>query len=161
MKSSPAKLAAAKRYYEEHKDERRVYNAVYHAKYRKEAAVYMAAYRLSHQEEIAAHDAARYESHRDEVLADRATYYTKVIKPQIDDRRAFLEKAKSGVMCLDCGSTDVLGFHHRDKTTKKYSVANMLRKPWCDIMDEIFKCDVLCQSCHLKRHRAEDRPLVN
>lgn len=118
---------------------------------KEEVRDYAAAYYSAHKEEILTSKAAHYSEHREE----KAIYYADVIKPQGDDRRAFLDKAKSGVGCVDCGSTNMLDFHHGDKSSKKYSIADMLWKPWCDIMDEIFKCVVLCRSCHKKRHAKE------
>lgn len=123
MKCSSAQLAYQKKYYEENREDRIAYQASYAA------------------------------SHREEISALKATYYTNVVSPQIADRKSFLDKSKAGVGCADCGSTELLHFHHRDKATKKYNVANMLKMPWCDIMDEIFKCDVLCNSCHGKMTR--------
>jgi len=133
VKSSEAKLAYAKQYREENREDALAYGAAYRASHREERAAYDA----SHKEERAAYDQAR-----------------------TADRRAFLERAKMGVGCMDCGSIEGLHFHHRDKATKKNNVSHMLTEPWCDIMTEIWKCDVLCNSCHRKRHRAEDKLLV-
>lgn len=156
LKSSPAKQAWGKRYYEAHRDRLLATCNLYNREHREERAAYYTSYRASHREEIRAQQAAYNADHK----AEAAAYYANVVKPREDDRRAFLEKAKSGVGCADCESTEMLDFHHRDKATKKYQVSLMLRMPWSEIMTEVWKCDVLCRSCHTKRHRAEDRLLV-
>jgi hypothetical protein len=56
--------------------------------------------------------------------------------------------------CVDCGEHDpiVLEFDHRDRSTKRTTVANLMRySAWPQIESEIAKCDVRCANCHRRR----------
>jgi hypothetical protein len=56
--------------------------------------------------------------------------------------------------CVDCGETDlvVLEFDHRDRSTKRMPVGEMLRDyAWAQIALEIEKCDVRCANDHRRR----------
>jgi hypothetical protein len=53
--------------------------------------------------------------------------------------------------CVKCGINDirVLEFDHRDRSTKKHTVSQMLKNhSWENILIEIEKCDILCSNCH-------------
>ena len=76
-----------------------------------------------------------------------------------DNGRARLAKIKLATGCMDCGYADdaaKLHFHHRDKTTKSFSVGLGARLAWERQEAEIVKCDVLCAPCHAKRHAEEN-----
>ena len=53
--------------------------------------------------------------------------------------------------CISCGEPDiiVLDLHHRDMSTKRQEISNVLMS-WCwELVEkEIKKCDVLCANCH-------------
>jgi hypothetical protein len=59
--------------------------------------------------------------------------------------------------CTDCGEVYppyVMDFDHRDPTTKKYEISQIVNKssaPWARILREIKKCDVVCVNCHRLR----------
>jgi hypothetical protein len=61
--------------------------------------------------------------------------------------------------CIDCGESDpvVLEFDHRDHTTKRCAVAQMIerRYSWRTIEVEIEKCDVRCANCHRRKTSRE------
>ena len=62
---------------------------------------------------------------------------------------------KSKLSCKVCGEDDpvVLDFHHRDKTTKEFSISDGLRRYSRQrMLDEIDKCDVMCANCHRRHH---------
>jgi len=52
--------------------------------------------------------------------------------------------------CVDCGESNiiVLDFDHRNSSTKKHSVSQMMDFGWEAILEEIKKCDVRCSNCH-------------
>lgn len=68
-----------------------------------------------------------------------------------------------GGKCIKCNynkSLDALHFHHRDKTTKSFSIASYLnakRKISLNeyLTTELDKCDLLCANCHYETHEAE------
>lgn len=80
----------------------------------------------------------------------------------VDKRRKDL-KSKAidykGGSCLDCGykrCKAALVFHHRDPSEKSFPPANMYRYKWEVIIQELDKCDLLCQNCHAERHCSID-----
>jgi len=115
-----------------------------------------AAYYTSHRAEKLAYCASYYRAHREEKLAYKAEYNVAVRQPRKDDRRHFLNAMKVGAGCLRCGTrAGLLHFHHRDPATKLFKVADNVLKQWSELMAEIFKCDVLCNSCHAQHHTAQ------
>jgi hypothetical protein len=57
--------------------------------------------------------------------------------------------------CTHCGCRDgQLVWHHRDPTTKKFNISRHMCMKWNRLMDEVDKCDVLCEECHLDLHRS-------
>ena len=65
-------------------------------------------------------------------------------------KRDFINKLK-GRPCMDCKKIFppyVMDFDHRDKSTKRFNVALMLRQGWDKIKEEIDKCDIVCANCH-------------
>ena len=61
-----------------------------------------------------------------------------------------------GGACNVCGydkTTTALCFHHRDPTTKSFSISNGgLEKSWNILKEELDKCDLLCANCHVEEH---------
>jgi hypothetical protein len=59
-----------------------------------------------------------------------------------------------GGACTECGyarSLAALEFHHRDATTKDFSIAKFGGST-VKLMAEAAKCDLVCANCHRKRH---------
>jgi 5-methylcytosine-specific restriction endonuclease McrA len=59
-----------------------------------------------------------------------------------------------GGACMECGyalSVAALEFHHRNATTKEFSIAKFGGSN-VKLMAEAAKCDLLCANCHRKRH---------
>jgi hypothetical protein len=56
--------------------------------------------------------------------------------------------------CVVCGESLVptLDFHHKDPTTKKFTVSDALAYSEKTLRAEIAKCDVLCSNCHRMHH---------
>ena len=70
--------------------------------------------------------------------------------------RIWLREYKETLACLTCGENHpaTLDFHHRDSSTKKYTISSMPGRGHRPerILEEIAKCDVLCANCHRKLH---------
>lgn len=88
----------------------------------------------------------------------RLTYaYNKMINRKNNKARAV---EYLGGKCKDCGfKTDinlVYDLHHRDPSTKKANISNILgMKRWEDVVEEVDKCDLICVNCHRIRHYHE------
>ena len=72
-------------------------------------------------------------------------------RQQINER---FKAYKATLVCLTCGATRSLDFHHRDPTTKFAKVSSLASQvSWSRLWREIEKCDVLCKTCHKTRHK--------
>ena len=70
--------------------------------------------------------------------------------------RDFVREQKAGKVCAMCGQDDVtkLVFHHRDPATKLFDICRTKVRSRQTLLEEIAKCDVLCQPCHMRKHAA-------
>ena len=73
-------------------------------------------------------------------------------------KSSYIRQYKKSHPCLDCKEPDpiVLVFHHRDQTTKLFTIGNAVGDntiTWEAFIAEIAKCDVVCANCHLRRHQ--------
>ena len=53
--------------------------------------------------------------------------------------------------CVRCGSTDKLEWDHIDRTTKSFDIADCYTKKSETILEELKKCQRLCQPCHFAK----------
>lgn len=59
-----------------------------------------------------------------------------------------------GGVCVECGTTEGLDFHHIDPATKAFTIASHLGQSWKRLVVEIDKCELLCRDCHTDHHRS-------
>ena len=71
-------------------------------------------------------------------------------------QRAKVNAIKKESGCSSCGCKENLHFHHTDKTTKEFNIADRPGISWERIKNEIDKCIVLCDTCHAAHHHNED-----
>lgn len=68
------------------------------------------------------------------------------------DRRARRRSALieiAGGKCIRCGGVTDLQFDHRNRETKLFVLSGCdLDKSWEKILEELAKCDLLCDTCH-------------
>ena len=91
------------------------------------------------------------------------TYYLEKARRQraVSTARAweYVLSVLEGRPCYDCGQVDVrvLEFDHRDRRTKRASVAVLVAEGYGldAIAREIEKCDVRCANCHIIKTREE------
>jgi predicted HNH restriction endonuclease len=60
-----------------------------------------------------------------------------------------------GGACTVCGydkHPSALQFHHRDPTTKSFTIGNVANRAWKIIEAELDKCDLICANCHAILH---------
>lgn len=83
----------------------------------------------------------------------------KAIAKTLDRKRMMQQwfaKLKSELECKRCEEDHpaCIVFHHRDPSKKEIDLGNVVRCGWSKkrILEEIKKCTVLCQNCHLKLH---------
>lgn len=72
-------------------------------------------------------------------------------------RKALKTKAIAylGGSCQICGYNkciDALVFHHRDATSKSFTISKWLTLSFEKIQQELNKCDLLCANCHAEIH---------
>ena len=81
-------------------------------------------------------------------------------KRRIEYTKKILEIKIKQKGCKYCGwnrHPEILQFHHRDKSQKKFkfSVGNLGNYKWETILKEIKKCDIICPNCHFWLHFQE------
>lgn len=74
-------------------------------------------------------------------------------KKEKDLRKQNKERALefAGYKCQLCGYNKciaALEFHHKDKSTKSFSISNGLHLQWRIIKKELNKCVLVCANCH-------------
>jgi hypothetical protein len=74
-------------------------------------------------------------------------------RQRLNERQYTINLMKAGVGCSVCGTkSGRLDFHHRGDEKKLFNVSQRLLFPWSRLMSEIFKCNILCVSCHTRLH---------
>lgn len=79
------------------------------------------------------------------------------------DQKAYRERRRRkalsylGAECARCQSDEGLHFDHIDPATKikEISQAIIAGWSWVKLVDELDKCQLLCQPCHLEKSRSE------
>ena len=56
-----------------------------------------------------------------------------------------------GGRCVHCGSQEELQFDHVERTTKEYQIGDLWLGSLEKLLTEIFKCQLLCWPCHIKK----------
>ncbi len=85
--------------------------------------------------------------------------YNKIKRREVDRLRAlktgeYLRSIKEALSCEVCGESRAvcLDFHHRDASTKSFSVGLHSNRAFAVIDTEIAKCMVICSNCHRVLH---------
>lgn len=77
--------------------------------------------------------------------------------------RRFRAKAAAikylGGKCEKCGwsgNQAAMQFHHKNVTTKDFTIGNVGNKSWDSLIIEMKKCLLLCANCHMIEHSTKD-----
>jgi len=93
-----------------------------------------------------------YQNHKEEELK----YKYERQKDRRDEARAYVWEYLSNHVCADCGEYDplVLTFDHV-RGTKKMNVSQMINQGYSIevLQEEINKCEIVCNNCHLRREK--------
>jgi hypothetical protein len=68
-------------------------------------------------------------------------------------RQILIEKL--GGKCVECGCTDSLEFDHIDPSTKSFNIAAGYTKPKEVLLEEVAKCQLLCNKCHIEKTKKD------
>ena len=81
-------------------------------------------------------------------------YGLKIRKPQPLSLDEWLRDYRENHPCQKCGETrwQVLQFHHRDSSTKEFTISVIATVSVERLEAEIAKCDILCANCHIMEH---------
>lgn len=78
------------------------------------------------------------------------------------NRRRWMKKLKCieylGGKCSKCEYSkcpEALDFHHRDPSTKKFTISGNATCSWETLVSELDKCDLVCANCHREVHWEE------
>jgi hypothetical protein len=92
--------------------------------------------------------------HYEKNKADRVAVIRTVREAQVAKNKAYVAEYLKTHACVDCGATEALEFDHRDASTKRAAVSDIVTKGYSlpSVIAEIGKCDVRCRPHHLVRH---------
>jgi hypothetical protein len=62
---------------------------------------------------------------------------------------------KLGGKCVECGCTESLEFDHIDPSTKSFNIAAGYTKPKEVLLEEVAKCQLLCNKCHIEKTKKD------
>lgn len=62
---------------------------------------------------------------------------------------------KMGGKCIECGCMEALEFDHIDPSTKSFNIAAGYTKPKEILLEEVAKCQLLCNKCHIEKTKKE------
>lgn len=76
------------------------------------------------------------------------------LKERKDRLKNYVKEIKQSSSCVFCGKRNNLEFHHKDRKTKTYSIAQIISGKYSiEILKlELDKCIILCNACHNKYH---------
>lgn len=60
-----------------------------------------------------------------------------------------------GGKCAVCGSAEDLEMDHIDRSTKKFSLKQLVFRKHATFLEEVAKCQLLCDPCHNKKTLAD------
>jgi hypothetical protein len=66
-----------------------------------------------------------------------------------------------GGKCVQCGVTENLHFDHIDASTKKYAINKIASRKKEFVYEELKKCQLLCQKCHMAKSGADIASKLN
>ena len=62
---------------------------------------------------------------------------------------------KLGGKCIECGCTETLEFDHIDPSTKSFNISAGYIKPKEVLLEEVAKCQLLCNKCHIEKSKKD------
>lgn len=134
---------------EEKKRRKSEYNREYRKRNLDKLKAYQRQYMQENKERIAQYQRDWIAANRDKANAYNRERSAKIGEYIVSKRTA----------CVDCGETHpaVLDFHHKDPSSKRFSVSHRNGASFRLLDEEIAKCEVLCSNCHRIRHWKEKR----
>lgn len=64
---------------------------------------------------------------------------------------------KLGGKCVECGCAETLEFDHIDPSTKSFNIAAGYSKPKEVLLEEVAKCQLLCNKCHIEKTKKDNK----
>jgi hypothetical protein len=64
---------------------------------------------------------------------------------------------KMGGKCIECGCKEALEFDHIDPSTKSFNIAAGYTKPKEILLEEVAKCQLLCNKCHVEKTKKDSK----
>jgi hypothetical protein len=60
-----------------------------------------------------------------------------------------------GGVCVECGATENLEFHHKAPAEKEFNISPLLSRQKEILIEELNKCELRCSDHHKKEHATE------
>jgi hypothetical protein len=152
---------AQKRFRERHKQELYLKNKKFREENRDKVNEWRRNYYWANREKMAEQSKRSHQKHKEKIRikklehfrANKAHYYAKK-REWLDALYKWVNDMKEEKGCRICGTKEKLEYHHIDPTTKVSEISFMLSqmKSRTVILEEIKKCEVLCNRCHIETH---------
>jgi len=84
------------------------------------------------------------------VQSDRRRAIVRQAVNKLRDSRRALAIVYLGGVCVKCGGTDRLEFHHKAGHKKVANVSHLWTRRARVVWEEIDKCELLCHKCHFE-----------
>lgn len=85
-------------------------------------------------------------------VAESRRAYQRRYRAEVTKKRnkAIINEAKNRpcAQCQQSFPVVCMDFHHRDPSTKSFSIGQAMNRSARQLREEIAKCDVLCANCH-------------
>jgi 5-methylcytosine-specific restriction endonuclease McrA len=139
-------------YYQKNKEKLRAQQKALHQKKKLEDPEYMEKRRAS--------DRKYYSERGGKQVRDvyNKTYQDDGRKEKRRQKRLQEMRDKLGGKCVKCGTTESLQFDHKDPRTKCFNVSP--QDSWEKTLPELYKCQLLCSSCHLEKTMTDDYGII-
>lgn len=91
----------------------------------------------------------KYRDNPDEYRRRYSAEWNRRVRPKIVAERRKIVLEMLGDKCVKCGAKGNLHIDHKDPRTKKFQLSgHALTRGWGSILEEIKKCQILCNICH-------------
>ena len=132
-------------YYENNKEKKREYDRQYRENNREKINENAKKSYIKNKDRKLKWSAEYRDKHRERINADQ--------RQRTKNKGDFLDSFREP--CIVCGESEkaCIDFHHKDPSTKSFSIGSSKTKTYEELEKEINKCVCLCANCHRKYHK--------
>lgn len=77
------------------------------------------------------------------------------------EKRTAMAVEYLGGVCVECGTTENLEFHHIIAASKSFNISSNVTRAWDKLCTELDLCELLCAPCHKTKTSAERTSVID